>query len=113
FAFQKPFGAFDDRHIDHLAVDGDGADALSHCLVIGSHDPASVVGFSPTRAELLIQDLDLAWMDDGGADKAEAARAAHCLAKSLEVAELEDRADKPQRHDTGSARRKDTHLLWH
>ena len=34
-ALDEEPGALDDRHVDHLAVDGDGADALGEGLVVG------------------------------------------------------------------------------
>ena len=39
---QEP-GALDDRHVDHLAVDGDRADPLGERLVVGGDDAAAVI----------------------------------------------------------------------
>ena len=75
-SFEHEPRALDDRHVDRLAVDGDGADTLGERLVVGGDDAAGVVDFLRAGAELLVQDRHLARMDDRGADKAEAARAA-------------------------------------
>src|SRR5271155_4567200 len=60
FAFEEEAGALDDRHVDHLAVDGDGADAFGECLVVGGDDAAGVIDFLRAGTELLVQDRDLA-----------------------------------------------------
>src|SRR5207249_12167584 len=50
--------------VDHLAVDGDGADPLGEGIVVGGDDPRCVLDLGGARAELLVQDLDLARVDD-------------------------------------------------
>jgi hypothetical protein len=94
FAIEQQPGAPDDGHLDHLAVDGDGADPFGERLVIGGNDAASVVDFIAGRAEFLVEDWDLAWMDGRCADRAEAARAADRPSEALEIVKLGDRADK-------------------
>jgi len=42
-AFEQELGALDDRHVDHLAVDRDSADAFGERLVVGSDDTACMV----------------------------------------------------------------------
>ena len=45
FAFEQEAGALDDRHVDHLAVDGNRADTVGERLVVGGDDAAGVVDF--------------------------------------------------------------------
>src|SRR5262252_4843030 len=66
FALEQEAGAFDDRHIDHLAIDGDGADPFGERLVIGGDNAAGVVELLGAGAELLVEDRHLARMDDRG-----------------------------------------------
>src|SRR5947209_8812039 len=113
FAFEQQTGALDDRHVDHLAVDGDGADTLGERLVVSGDDAAGVVDFLGARTKLLVQNGDLARMNDRGADEAEAARAADRLPKPVEVVKLGDRADKAQWHYAGGPGGEDGHLLRH
>src|SRR5437763_1529520 len=74
-AREEEAGALDDRHVDHLAVDGNGADPACKRLVVGGDDPLGVVDLGLARAKFLVQNLDLARVDDAGADKSDAARA--------------------------------------
>src|SRR5438270_514289 len=83
-------------HVDHLAVDRDSADAFGERLVVGSDDTACMVDLGGARPELLVEDRDLGRVNDTGAQKADAARAAHCLAKAVEVVKFGDRADKTE-----------------
>src|SRR6202011_2850914 len=64
FAFEEELGAFDDRHVDHLAVDGDRADPFGERRVIGGDDPGGVGDFGGGGAELLVQNPNLARMND-------------------------------------------------
>src|SRR3954471_23051784 len=86
-AFEQQLGALDDRHVNHLAIDGDRADSLGERLVIGTDNTARVIDLSRARTEFFVQDRDLAWVDHAGAHEAEPARAADRLAKTVEVAE--------------------------
>jgi hypothetical protein len=64
FARDEEPGAFDDRYVDHLAVDGDGTDAGGERRVIGGEHPTGVRDLVRARPEFLVQDRDLARMDD-------------------------------------------------
>ena len=75
-ALEQQSGALDDRDVDHLAVDSDGADTLGQRLVIGRDDAAGMIDLLAARPELLVQDLHLARMDHRGAGKTESAGAA-------------------------------------
>src|ERR1700730_13648404 len=103
FALEEKAGALDDRHVDHLAIDGDGADTLGQRLVVGSREAAGVVDFLRAGTEFLVEDRDLARMDNRGADKANAARAPDRLPEAVEVVKLGDGGEKPQWHDAGGA----------
>src|SRR6516165_9808988 len=112
-ALDEEAGALDDRHVNHLAVDGDGADPLGKRLVISGEHAAGVIDLRGARSELLVQDRHLARMNDRGADKPETTRAPDRRAKAVEVVKLGDRADKAQRHDPRGTGGEDAELLWH
>src|SRR3954451_12075132 len=112
-AVEQDLGAFDDRHVDHLAVDGDGADAFGERLVIGLDHPAGVIGLGRAGPEFLVEDLDLARVYDAGAHEAEPARAPDGFAEAVKIAEIGPGPDKAERHNAGAARREDAHLLRH
>src|SRR3984893_7750670 len=85
FAFDEQPGALDDRHVDHLTVDGDRADTLGQRLVVGGKNAARVINLIRARSELLVEDRHLARMDDRGADEAEPTGAADRLPEAIEV----------------------------
>src|SRR5579883_1896059 len=81
FALEQETSALDDRHVDHPAVDRHRADPFGERFVINRDNAVSVVDLCRRRAEFLVEDRDLARMDDRGADKTEASRAANRLAE--------------------------------
>jgi hypothetical protein len=113
FALDEEPGALDNRHVDHLAVHSHRADTLGGRFVIGGDDTPGVVGVLGAGAKLLVEDRNLARMDDRGADEAEPARAPDRLPETIEVVKLGDCADEAQRHDAGGAGGKHCHLLRH
>src|SRR5882724_6111462 len=90
---QRAVRALDHRHIDHLAVDSDRAAPGSGRLFVGRDDAARRRDLFGARRKLRIEDRHLARMDDGGAEKSEAAGPPHGLLERVEVLVLRDRAD--------------------
>src|SRR3984893_10430912 len=97
FAFEEQPGAFDDRDVDHLVVDGDRTHTFGQRLVIGGDDAPGAGGFLTAWPAFFVQDRHLARMDDRGADEAETAGPADRMAESVEVMELGDRANNAAR----------------
>src|SRR5262249_21757651 len=110
-AFEQPPRAYDDRYVNHLAVERPGGTTRGRVNGVFLHNPGRIRDLVVRRRVLIVHNGYLARVNASGAHETEPARPPDHLRKRRSIAKRRDAVDETERHDAGRARGKD-HLLF-
>lgn len=112
-ARDQPSGPFDDRDIDHPAVQLERRAAFGLRLLRRLDDAHGMRHVARPRPVLLVDDGDLPRMHAARAVETELPRSRDHGPEPVPIGKIGHGADVTQRHDAGGARRQDHALLGH